>query len=138
LGMAANGGGNWTKYAGDTEFPLFPTEEFWGKLRSLFSIDIEYKKIKETYNGVVGLTNVWSDVNFYVKPRFHPTQKPLYLITRCITIFSDEKDNVLDIFMGSGTTGVACKNLNRNFIGIELDHEYFKIAEKRIVESNGI
>ena len=135
LGMAINGGGNWTKYAGDTEFPLFPTEEFWNKIRSLFSIDMKYEAIKETYNGIVGLTNVWNDIRFYVKPRLHPTQKPLDLINRCISIFSNENNNVLDNFMGSGTTGVACKNLNRNFIGIELDPEYFKIAEKQINEN---
>jgi site-specific DNA-methyltransferase (adenine-specific) len=64
--------------------------------------------------------------------RYHPTQKPLKLISKLIGICSNEGDTILDPFMGSGTTGVACKNLNRNFIGIELDEEYFKIAQDRI------
>lgn len=63
---------------------------------------------------------------------YHPTQKPLYLMEQLIKIHSNEGDTVLDCFMGSGTTGVACKNLNRNFIGIELDKEYFETAKKRI------
>ena len=52
-----------------------------------------------------------------------------------IKTYTNENETVLDFTMGSGTTGVACKNLNRNFIGIELDKEYFKIAEKRINEN---
>ena len=51
---------------------------------------------------------------------------------RCIELWTNENDFVLDFCMGSGTTGVACKKLNRNFIGIELDKNYFEIAEKRI------
>ena len=66
--------------------------------------------------------------------RYHPTQKPLELMEALIQKHSNEGDMVLDTFMGSGTTGVACKNLNRNFIGIELDTEYFKIADVRIKE----
>ena len=62
----------------------------------------------------------------------HPTQKPVALMEYLIKTYTNEGDTVLDFTMGSGTTGVACKNLNRNFIGIELDTEYFKIAEKRI------
>ena len=65
----------------------------------------------------------------------HPTQKPLPLIEYLIKTYTNEGETVLDFTMGSGTTGVACKNLNRNFIGIELDSEYFKIAEKRINEN---
>lgn len=64
--------------------------------------------------------------------RVHPTQKPLPLMEWIISKYSKEKITILDPFMGSGTTGVACCNLNRNFIGIEKDPEYFKIAEKRI------
>ena len=64
--------------------------------------------------------------------RVHPTQKPVELLEYLIKTYSDEGDIVLDFTMGSGSTGVACKNLNRNFIGIELDKEYFKIAEERI------
>jgi len=67
--------------------------------------------------------------------RLHPTQKPVALFEYLIKTYTNEGDLVLDNCMGSGTTGVACKNLNRNFIGIELDPEYFKIAEKRINES---
>ena len=69
------------------------------------------------------------------KGKLHPTQKPVALFEYLIKTYTNEGDLVLDNCMGSGTTGVACKNLNRNFIGIELDPEYFKIAEKRINEN---
>lgn len=62
----------------------------------------------------------------------HPTQKPVALMEYLIKTYTNEGDTVLDFTMGSGTTGVACKNLGRNFIGIEKDAEYFEIAKKRI------
>jgi site-specific DNA-methyltransferase (adenine-specific) len=65
----------------------------------------------------------------------HPTQKPLLLLEYLIKTYSNEKDVVLDFTMGSGTTGVACVNTNRQFIGIELDKEYFDIAQQRIQEA---
>ena len=64
--------------------------------------------------------------------RYHPTQKPVALFEYLIKTYTNEGDLVLDNCMGSGTTGVACKNLNRNFIGMELDQDYFEIAKKRI------
>jgi site-specific DNA-methyltransferase (adenine-specific) len=63
---------------------------------------------------------------------YHPTQKPILLLEDLIKTFSNEGDLVVDLTMGSGSTGVACKNTNRNFIGIEKDENYFKIAEQRI------
>ena len=62
----------------------------------------------------------------------HPTQKPVLLLEDLIKTFSNKNDLVVDLTMGSGSTGVACKNTNRDFIGIEMNEEYFKIAEKRI------
>ena len=62
----------------------------------------------------------------------HPTQKPVDLLQYLIKTYTNEGDTVLDNCMGSGSTGVAAKILNRNFIGIELDENYFKIAEERI------
>ena len=62
----------------------------------------------------------------------HPTQKPLALVEYLIKTFTDENQVVLDFTMGSGTTGVACRNLDRKFIGIELDPVFYEIAEKRI------
>ena len=62
----------------------------------------------------------------------HPTQKPVLLLEDLIKTFSNENDLVVDLTMGSGSTGVACKNTNRSFIGIEKDENYFKIAEQRI------
>ncbi len=62
----------------------------------------------------------------------HPTQKPVALMEYLIKTYTNEGETVLDFTMGSGTTGVACKNLNRKFIGIELDEKYFNIAKERI------
>lgn len=82
------------------------------------------------------LSNVWTDISPIVpwsKERVnHPTQKPIQLMERCVKLWSNENDTVLDFCMGSGSTGVACVNTNRNFIGIELDKNYFNIAEERI------
>ena len=78
----------------------------------------------------------------YQRPKFvasiesglHPTQKNLSLMENLVKIHSNQDDMVIDPFMGSGTTGLACKNLNRKFIGIEKDANYFEIAKSRIYE----
>ena len=85
-----------------------------------------------------GGTNVWRETAFSSGAKktngekVHPTQKPIELIERIIKDSTKENDIVLDSFMGSGTTGVACVNTGRKFIGIELDEQYFEIAEQRI------
>ena len=66
------------------------------------------------------------------KPKVHPTQKPVALLEYLIKTYTNEGEIVLDSCMGSGTCGVACKNLNRNFIGIEKEEKYFNIAKKRL------
>ena len=73
----------------------------------------------------------FSNVN-HGKNCFHPTQKPVALLEYLIKTYTNDGDTVLDNCMGSGSTGVACKNTNRNFIGIELNDEYFEIAQQRI------
>lgn len=83
------------------------------------------------------LSNVWSDISpivpWSVEKVKHPTQKPIQLMERCVKLWSNEGDTVLDFTMGSGSTGVACKNLNRNFIGVEKDKTYFEIAKERLL-----
>ena len=66
------------------------------------------------------------------KDKFHPTQKPVALLEYLIKTYTNEGETVLDNCMGSGSTGVASVNTNRNFIGIELDENYFEIAQERI------
>ncbi len=82
------------------------------------------------------LSNVWTDISPIVpwskEHVNHPTQKPLQLMKRCVELWSNESDIILDFCMGSGTTGVACRELNRNFVGVEADLSYFKIANERI------
>ena len=68
-----------------------------------------------------------------VRKGLHPTQKPLGLLEYLVKTFTNSSQTVLDPFMGSGTTGIACKQLERNFIGIELDDNYFKTAKDRIL-----
>jgi site-specific DNA-methyltransferase (adenine-specific) len=78
-------------------------------------------------------TNYPTDVLEFIGERgLHPTQKPVALMEYLIKTYTDEGETVLDFTMGSGTTGVACLNLNRNFVGIELDEKYFRIAADRI------
>ena len=71
-------------------------------------------------------------LDFKQQRGLHPTQKPVALMEYLIKTYTNEGETVLDFTMGSGTTGVACKNLNRDFIGIELDKDYFEIAKERI------
>ena len=82
------------------------------------------------------MPDVWTDIpalphNSKEKVN-HPTQKPIKLMERIVSLFTNEGDTVLDFCMGSGTTGIACKNLHRNFIGIEKDLNYFNIAKDRL------
>lgn len=71
--------------------------------------------------------------NVSPKIQIHPTQKPVELLEYLIRTYSNEGDTVLDFTMGSGSTAIACKNLNRRFIGIEQDDEYFRLAKERIL-----
>jgi len=87
------------------------------------------RKAKSTFNEKCQKA-LWK--NPVGRSKVHPTEKPVALMGRLIEASSNEGDTVLDFTMGSGTTGVAAKNLNRSFIGIELDEDYFKIAQDRI------
>lgn len=94
----------------------------YGNQNSFFQIDngLRYPKRIQYFN------------NNDTSNQLHPTQKPVALCEYLIKTYTNENETVLDNCMGSGSTGVACKNLNRKFIGIELDNTYFKIAKERI------
>jgi site-specific DNA-methyltransferase (adenine-specific) len=77
-------------------------------------------------------TNLLNISNAHKKGKVHPTQKPVALMEYLVKTYTNEGDTVLDNCMGSGTTGLACKNLGRKFIGIEQDANYFEIAKNRI------
>lgn len=102
-----------------------------------FKVYEELEAINATFNATF---NLWEGCKFksnvleYKKDYegLHPTQKPVLLLEDLIKTFSNENNLVVDLTMGSGSTGVACKNTNRNFIGIEKDEKYFNIAQKRI------
>lgn len=133
-----------TFYINSTQYSLC-TKKTYNELIEFFNIDKmqDYKKFSEleeinsTFNSTF---NLWegkkykSNIFKYKKDYtgHHPTQKPILLLEDLIKTFSNENDLIVDLTMGSGSTGVACKNTNRNFIGIELDESYFNIAEDRI------
>ena len=106
-----------------------------GKLGQL--TDQQEKKVIEYIdNGWRYPTQVWKYQRDCLKSNLHPTQKPILLLENLINTFSNENDLVLDSCMGSGSTGVACLNTNRKFIGIESDKNYFNVAKDRIELSN--
>jgi site-specific DNA-methyltransferase (adenine-specific) len=90
------------------------------------------RKSKATFNEFCKKA-IFKEQSVYSKE--HPTQKPTRLMEKIILASSNEGDIVLDCFMGSGTTGVACVNTDRKFIGVEKDKEYFAIAKRRIEEA---
>lgn len=92
-----------------------------------------FEKKKKVYNEKFPTSIL--KFNVRIGRGLHPTQKPVALIEYLIKTYTKEGDIVLDNTMGSGTTGVACVNTNRNFIGIEMDDKYFEIAQKRISEA---
>ena len=95
-----------------------------------------YKKKTGTFNNENKMVHDFIDTsvvsNGEKKAGKHPTQKPIVLLEHFIKLLSNEGDLVVDPFMGSGSTGIVCKKSGRDFIGIELDKEYFNIAKKRI------
>jgi site-specific DNA-methyltransferase (adenine-specific) len=128
-----------------------PNEKYLKMLQDFTNcFNIEFSKIKEAQEIFLNENktkypstfNLWegkkykSNILKYKKDYngYHPTQKPILLLEDLIKTFSNEGDLVVDLTMGSGSTGVACKNTNRSFIGIEKDENYFKIAEQRINE----
>ena len=137
-----------TFYIDSTQYGLC-TEKTYKELIEVFGIDkmegfknfTELKEIDDQFKNKFASTfNLWegnkykSNILKYKKDYngYHPTQKPILLLEDLIKTFSNEGNLVVDLTMGSGSTGVACKNTNRSFIGIEKDENYFKIAEQRI------
>ena len=80
-------------------------------------------------------SDLWSSLRITGKKQLHQNQKPIDILERCIESITNNNDIIFDGFMGSGSTGVACANTNRKFIGIELDENYFNIAKQRIEEA---
>lgn len=129
---------HWFRFSSDFRIP---TEKNYNRLQEITGLfQRDYNEIRQeflreknnecTYNGVNE-----SDVLYYQlkEERVHPTQKPVELLEYLIKIYSNENDLILDNCMGSGSTGVACMNTKRKFIGIELDERYFDIAKERIL-----
>ncbi len=86
------------------------------------------------------ITDVWTDIHRIKHNKYrdkHPCQLPIHLLERLILMTTDEEDTVLDPFMGTGTTAVASKRLGRNYVGIELNTEYVKIAESKLLQETG-
>jgi site-specific DNA-methyltransferase (adenine-specific) len=121
-----------------------PIKEIRGKPRNKTSYnkkngngDMAYGGFKnvKSFNNEYYPTSILEFSNAVQTGKQHPTQKPVALMEYLIKTYTNEGETVLDFTMGSGTTGVACVNTNRNFIGIELDEGYFEIASKRIADA---
>ena len=121
-----------------------PIMEIRGKSRNKGSYnkkqgngDMCYGKFKnvKSFNNEYYPTSIIQISNAIQKEKLHPTQKPVALCEWLIKTYTNEGELVLDNCMGGGTTGIACKNLNRDFIGIELEKKYFDIAVDRINNS---
>ena len=97
--------------------------------------DIEFVDNKDILGDMKHPKSILSFQKPHPSKSVHPTQKPVALLEYLIKTYTNEGDTVLDNCMGSGSTGVACKNTNRNFIGIEIEEKYFNIAKDRIYDA---
>lgn len=128
-------------FGGDVYYPQMMKkgkQQKQGKYKTIEnSSGVTNKKAKNKLAGKIYTHSYPKTIQTFVKERrstkqAHPTQKPVALMEYLIKTYTNEGETVLDFTMGSGTTGVACRNLNRNFTGIELDPEYYQIAKNRI------
>ena len=125
-------------------YPIKEERSNGGKARAKYKINASNTGKRDTLNNMKSTDLGYIDKNlrypssvqkFNTEVGKHPTQKPVALMEYLIKTYTNENELVLDFTMGSGSTGDACKNTKRNFIGIEKDENYFKIAEKRIKET---
>jgi site-specific DNA-methyltransferase (adenine-specific) len=112
--------------------PQFSEGESYSVVRNNYKGSEAYGKQRDHTTISDGRRYPKQILTFKEKMALHPTQKPVALMEYLIKTYTNEGETVLDFTMGSGTTGVACVNTGRNFIGIELDQNYFDIAVKRI------
>ena len=136
LGKATSGGGTFACIASKKkpkEHRTYPTREDWIKLSEVMNLP-KYEDVVYSFNIIKGLTDVWDDINFYDRSvkKIHSTQKPLALIDRLVLSSSNEKNLVVDPFMGSGTTAISCMNHNRRYSGCEIDKDYYEKISVRI------
>jgi site-specific DNA-methyltransferase (adenine-specific) len=147
IGFASNGGGVASGVLNSKKLGWrFPKEETYNKFNVLGICQKPYEELRQEYEELRqeyeeerytfnNLKHHHSVMNYEIAPKQgHITPKPVDLLEYIIKTSSNENDTILDCFMGSGSTGVACKHTNRRFIGIELDDNYFEIAKKRIEE----
>lgn len=132
LGVKSNGGGMWSIYTGENMCKQLPTKKIWLKLCDILNMNVEYESFAQTWNPIMGYHDVWNDIDFYEEKRYHPTQKPIKLIERLILASSNEGDIVLDPFMGSGSTALACIKNSRHYWGYEVDSKYYNTCLNRI------
>ena len=124
------------------QLPTYNPQKTNGHIRKVSKAEHKINCINTTDYGVHGLStydsterypkSVWKFAKDSQKSALHPTQKPVLLLEELIKTYSNENDTILDNCMGSGSTGVACINTNRKFIGIEKEKGYFEISLNRI------
>ena len=141
MGVATNGGGMASNIL--TSYKkgwTFPTKEKYELLQTTGICQKPYEELRQEYEGLRytfnNLKEHHSVMNYEVaKKQGHITPKPVDLLEYIVKTSSNEGDIVLDCFMGSGSTGVACLNTGRKFIGIEREEKYFEISKKRLEEA---
>lgn len=134
LGVKSNGGGMWSIYTGKNVCEQFPTRATWDKLMKVLDLDLDYNKYAQTFNTTMGLTDVWTDIEFYTKDRIHPTEKPNKLIRRLIDASTNEGDFILDPFGGSAISAIVASETGRHADVFELSEEYFSESSKRLTQ----
>ena len=138
FGWAITGGGCASAYFGDKEENIIPSPNHYKLLKELLRLDNRYDDFSASlylkFNKCDVCDDVWLNPKSEKDRLGHPTQKPVKLFRRIITTSSNKGDLVLDIFAGVFTTAVACKQLGRKCIGIEISKEYCKIAKSRLAQ----
>lgn len=137
LGLATNGGGPWSLWSGENNFATLPSAAMWPKVQEVLDLHhIAHTDFHPVFNITKGVTDVWSISNRVPRgQRFHPAQKPESVIERIVMASTHPGMMVLDPFAGSATTGVVCRRLGRDFIGIEKDEALRPRVEQRLAEA---